>query len=71
MESMDRLKDLVERMSIDTKKVFTKGNRAASVRARKNALEIRGLITGYRKEILDEMKRWDEVFEKQEENGKN
>ena len=59
MESLKHLKDLVERISIDTKKVFEKGNRSASIRARKNAQEIKNIIGGFRKEILEEMKRRD------------
>ena len=40
-------------------KVYLKGNRSASIRARKYAQEIKQLIGIYRKEILDEMKKHD------------
>jgi len=59
METLKKIKDLVERMSVDTQKVFDKGNRSASIRARKYAQEIKQLIGVYRKEILDEMKKHD------------
>ena len=59
METLKKIKDLVERMSVDTQKVYDKGNRSASIRARKYAQEIKQLIGIYRKEILDEMKKHD------------
>ena len=57
METLKKIKDLVERMSVDTQKVYDKGNRSASIRARKNAQEVKSLIATFRKEILDEIKR--------------
>jgi hypothetical protein len=59
METLKEIKDLVEKMSVDTQKVYDKGNRSASIRARKYAQEIKLLIASYRKEILEEMKRHD------------
>jgi hypothetical protein len=59
METLKKIKDLVEKMSVDTQKVFDKGNRSASIRARKYAQEIKLLIGVYRKEVLDEMKKHD------------
>ncbi len=56
METLTKIKDLVEKMSVDTNKVFDKGNRSASIRARKYAQEIKSLISVYRKEVLDEIK---------------
>jgi hypothetical protein len=60
METLKKIKDLVEKMSVDTQKVFHKGNRSASIRARKHAQELKALIGVYRKEILDEIKRHDQ-----------
>jgi len=60
METLKRIKDLVEKMSVDTQKVFDKGNRSASIRARKHAQELKAMIGVYRKEILEEIKRHDE-----------
>jgi len=60
METLKKIKDLVEKMSVDTQKVFDKGNRSASIRARKHAQELKVLIGVYRKEILEEIKKHDE-----------
>ena len=57
METLKTIKDLVEKMSVDTSKVYEKGNRSASIRARKYAQEIKQLVIDYRKEILEEIKR--------------
>lgn len=59
METLQKIKDLVEKMSVDTQKVYDKGNRSASIRARKYAQEIKILIATYRKDILEEMKKHD------------
>lgn len=59
METLKKIKDLVERMSVDTQKVYDKGNRSASIRARKYAQEIKLLISIYRKDILEEIKKHD------------
>jgi hypothetical protein len=59
MDTLKKIKDLVEKMSVDTQKVFIKGNRSASIRARKHAQELKTLIGVYRKEILEEIKRHD------------
>jgi hypothetical protein len=61
METLKKIKDLVEKMSVDTQKVYDKGNRSASIRARKYAQEIKMLITVYRKDILEEIKKHDDV----------
>jgi hypothetical protein len=61
METLDRIKQLIELMATDTEKVYTKGNRSASIRARKSAQEIKVLIGKFRKEILDEIKRHDDT----------
>ena len=57
METLAKIKDLIEKMSVDTYKVYTKGNRSASIRARKNAQELKLLLAQYRKEILNEIKK--------------
>lgn len=59
METLNKIKALVEQMSIDTRKVYERGNRSASIRARKNAQELKNLIAVYRKEVLDEIKKHD------------
>jgi hypothetical protein len=59
MDTLKEIKELVEKMSVETRKVFDKGNHSASIRARKYAQEIKTLIPKYRKEILDEIKKHD------------
>jgi hypothetical protein len=61
METLKKIKDLVEKMSVDTQKVYDKGNRSASIRARKYAQEIKMLIAVYRKDILEEIKKHDDI----------
>jgi len=60
METLLKIKELVEKMSVDTQKVYDKGNRSASIRARKYAQEIKMLIAIYRKDILEEIKKHDD-----------
>jgi DNA-binding transcriptional MerR regulator len=60
MESLKKIKELIESMSIDSQKVY-KGNHSASIRARQNAQEVKSLIGEFRKEILAEIKLHDEV----------
>ena len=57
METLARIKELVELMTADTAKVYTKGNRSASIRARKYAQEIKTLVGTFRKEVLEEVKK--------------
>ena len=64
METLVKIKDLVEKMSVDTTKVYHKGNRSASIRARKYAQEIKELIPVYRKELLKEIKKQEKELEK-------
>lgn len=61
METLTKIKELVEKMSVDTQKVYDKGNRSASIRARKYAQEIKVLIAIYRKDILEEIKKHDDI----------
>lgn len=63
METLIKIKDLVEKMSVDTTKVYQKGNRSASIRARKYAQEIKELIPLYRKELLQEIKKQEKELE--------
>jgi len=54
METLKIIKELVEKISIDTYKVYYKGNHSASIRCRKNAQELKDLIPKFRAEILAE-----------------
>lgn len=57
METLKKIKELVEKMSVDTQKVYEKGNRSASIRARKHAQEVKALLGVFRKELLEEIKK--------------
>ena len=59
MDTLQKIKDLVEKMSVETNKVCQKGNHSASIRARKYAQEIKSLIPIYRKQVLEEIKKHD------------
>jgi len=63
METLQKIKELVEKMSVDTVKLYEKGNHSASIRARKYAQELKKLLNIHRKEILDEAKRHWEINE--------
>lgn len=57
METLQEMKELLEKISVDTYKVFNKGNHSASIRSRKNAQKLKELIPVFRKEILTEIKK--------------
>lgn len=57
METLQKIKELVELMSVEANKVFEKGNRSAATRVRKNAQEIKNLLSEFRKEILEASKK--------------
>jgi len=59
MDTLRQIKDLVEKISTDTYKVYEKGNHSASIRARKNAQLLKELIIDFRKEVLVEIKKHD------------
>lgn len=54
METLNKIKSLVEQISIDSGKTL-RGNHTASIRARKNAQELKKIIPQFRKEVLDEI----------------
>lgn len=56
MKTLNEIKTLVEKMSVDTIKVYEKGNYSASIRARRYAQQIKELVPILRKEILVEIK---------------
>lgn len=61
MDTLLQIKELVEKMSIDTRKVVEKGNKSASIRARKNAQKLKSLIQAYRKDVLDAIRKYDDT----------
>lgn len=64
MDSLKTIKELVEKMSVETKKVCEKGNHSASIRARKYAQEVKELIRVFRKDILVEIRKNKKVKQK-------
>jgi hypothetical protein len=68
MDTLNKIKELVEKMSVDTSKVCKKGNRSASIRARKYGQEIKELIPYFRKEILQEIKKHETQKMKKHDN---
>jgi hypothetical protein len=55
METLEKLKTLMEELSVDTVK-FYKGNKSAGTRARKISQEMKAVLQQLRGEILDAKK---------------
>lgn len=55
METVEKIKNLTEELSVDATKFF-KGNKSAGTRARKTCQELKDLLQGLRKEILEHRK---------------
>jgi hypothetical protein len=55
METIEKIKNLTEELSVDASKFF-KGNKSAGTRARKTCQELKDLLQGLRKEILEHRK---------------
>ena len=64
METLEKIKNLVEILSAETTKFYTKNNQSAGTRARKTAQEIKELIPVLRKEILNQSKEEIKAFNK-------
>jgi len=58
METLEKIKTLVEELTADTTK-FYKGNNSAGTRARKLAQDIKTQLQTLRTEILEERKKTD------------
>lgn len=57
METLEQIKNLVEVLSTETTKFYSKGNQSAGTRARKAAQELKELMQTIRKEILNHTKQ--------------
>ena len=55
METVEKIKELTELLSVDANK-FYKGNKSAGTRARKTAQELKALLQQFRGEILQDRK---------------
>jgi hypothetical protein len=60
METLEKIKELTELLSVDATK-FYKGNKSAGTRARKTAQELKSLLQSFRGEILDERKKTEDA----------
>jgi hypothetical protein len=58
METVDKIKELTESLSVDAGK-FYNGNKSAGTRARKTAQELKALLQQFRGEILQGRKQND------------
>jgi len=58
METVEKIKELTELLSVDASK-FYKGNKSAGTRARKTAQELKALLQKFRGEILEYKKSED------------
>jgi hypothetical protein len=58
METLEKIKELTEVLSVDTTKFF-KGNKSAGTRARKTAQELKALLQQLRGEVLEHNKTQD------------
>ena len=56
METLEKIKDLTEQLTIDVTK-FYDGNKSAGTRARKTSQDLKNLIQQLRGEILEERKK--------------
>jgi hypothetical protein len=56
METLEKIKELTEQLSLDVNKFFG-GNNSAGTRARKTSQEIKNLLQQLRSEILGERKK--------------
>jgi|SaaInl85LU_5_DNA_1037374.scaffolds.fasta_scaffold00315_10 hypothetical protein len=57
MDTLSKIKELTELLSVDSQKAIDKGNKSAATRARKTAQEIKQLLQDLRKEVLDATKK--------------
>lgn len=55
METLEKIKEMTELLSVDTNKFFN-GNKSAGTRARKSAQDLKDLLQTLRKEILESRK---------------
>lgn len=60
METLEKIKELTEQLSVDVTK-FYKGNKSAGTRARKSAQDLKSLLQNLRGEILEERKKTENV----------
>lgn len=57
MDTLSKIKELTEDLSVDTQKALEKGNKSAATRARKTAQQIKTLLQDLRAEVLEATKK--------------
>ena len=57
METLGKIKEVIESLSVDATKFFDNKNKSAGIRARKGAQSLKGLCQDLRKEILEANKK--------------
>ena len=57
METLEQIKTLVETLTVETTKFYSKGNSSAGTRARKSAQELKAPMQVLRNEILEHTKK--------------
>lgn len=55
METLEKIKELTELLSVDATK-FYKGNKSAGTRARKTAQDLKSLLQKFRTEVIEHNK---------------
>jgi hypothetical protein len=56
METLEKIKELTEQLSVDVNKFFG-GNKSAGTRARKTSQDLKSLLQQLRSEILEERRK--------------
>jgi len=56
METLEKIKELTEQLSVDVNKFFS-GNKSAGTRARKTSQDLKSLLQQLRGQILEEKKK--------------
>jgi hypothetical protein len=60
MDTLEKIKELTELLSVDVTK-FYKGNKSAGTRARKSAQDLKAVLQTLRGEILEERKKGEDA----------
>lgn len=60
MDTLEKIKELTEQLSVDVTK-FYKGNKSAGTRARKSAQDLKSLLQALRGEILEQRKKTEDA----------
>jgi len=57
MDTLEKIKELTEQLSVDVNKFYA-GNNSAGTRARKTSQDLKTILQQLRTEILEERKKW-------------